>query len=185
MPKSSSTFVTALTASAVAVVGFLAYQASANVPDSLGKAPPPHAGGKPSGTQAPPRKKEPTKPPSGSGVGGRVVYSLGADRVWLVDDGGHLVSTFEVTPSTVDPDVGEFTVTSRSAATPGSDGVQIEHVVRFAVVDGVTIGFSAAVDGSTPKPDPAQRTGGIRESRKDGTTMWNFAKVGEKVVVVP
>jgi hypothetical protein len=40
------------------------------------------------------------------------------------------------------------------------------------------------VDGSTPEPDPTTRTGGIREARKDGKAMWQFAGIGTKVVVV-
>ncbi len=56
--------------------------------------------------------------------------------------------------------------------------------MRFALIDGVVFGFSAAVDGSTPKPDASKKLGGIRESRADGTAMWTFATSGQKVVVV-
>jgi len=65
------------------------------------------------------------------------------------------------------------------------DGLPVEHVVRFATVDGVTIGFSATVPGGTPQPDPTARMGGIRESSGDGTAMWEFATIGRPVVVVP
>ncbi|GHJ34993.1 hypothetical protein Sm713_06020 [Streptomyces sp. TS71-3] len=171
-----------LTAVAVAMVGYLAYQASASAPDSLG-APGPGASASPSTPASPPPHKAPALP-AGSGSGERVVYSLGTDRVWLVTAGNQVQRTFTVTPSTVHPAPGTFAVTSRSAVTAGSDGVSIEHVVRFTSVDGVTIGFSAAVDGSTPKPDPGKKTGGIRESRADGAALWGFAGVGEKVVVV-
>ena len=34
-------------------------------------------------------------------------------------------------------------------------------------------------------PDPAVRTGGIRESRKDGDALWEFATIGAQVVVIP
>lgn len=61
----------------------------------------------------------------------------------------------------------------------------MEHVVRFASVDGTAIGFSAAVDGSAPVLDPTERTGGIRETRADGAAMWKFATIGRTVVVVP
>lgn len=60
----------------------------------------------------------------------------------------------------------------------------IEHVVRFANVNGIAIGFSAAVDGSMPQPDPAKKTGGIREKRADGDAMWEFATIGKKIVVI-
>lgn len=186
MSRSSSGWVTGLTAAAVAAVGFLAYQASANAPDDLSA---PGTGGdkapSSAASHAPHHKPDPNALPAGSGTGERVVYGLGADRVWLVGADGRVRRTFTVTPSTVDPAPGTFKVTSRSLAVVGSDGKPVEHVVRFASVDGVPIGFSAAVDGSTPKPDPGRKTGGIRESRADGAALWNFADVGEPVVVVP
>ena len=74
---------------------------------------------------------------------------------------------------------------SRSKRVTGSDGVPVEHVVRFASVDGTVIGFSAALDGSVPQLDPKVRTGGVRETRADGAAMWRFATIGRKVVVVP
>ncbi|MGW0840267.1 L,D-transpeptidase [Streptomyces sp. NPDC002787] len=185
MASSSSGFVAGLTAAAIAAVGFLAYQASASVPDDLGK---PSASESPKAKQSKsPADQEKEKEqilPDDSGAGERVVYSLDDDRVWLVGSNEKITRTFEVTPSTVDPTPATYTVTSRSAAVTGSDGTPIEHVVRFASVDGVVIGFSAAVDGSTPEPDPTTKTGGIRESRKDGKAMWEFAGIGTKVVVV-
>ncbi|MER5536568.1 hypothetical protein [Streptomyces mirabilis] len=182
MARSSSGFVAGLTAAAVAVVGFLAYQASANVPDTLGK---PLAGAsKVPTTKAPRDKKNPVALPTASGRGERVVYSVDDDRVWLVAANNRTERTFKVTPGTVDPAVGTYAVTSRSKAVTGSDGAEIEHVVRFAVVDGVAIGFSSAVDGSMGSPDSTKKLGGIRETRKNGTAMWNFATIGVKVVVI-
>lgn len=182
MARSSSGFVAGLTAAALAAVGFLAYQASANVPDTLGK---PKQGASSTAPRTPKASADPKAVPVSSGHGLRVVYALRSDRVWLVGAGNKAKRTFEVTPSTVDPRPGEYAVTTRSGSVVGSDGVPIEHVVRFANVDGVAIGFSAAVDGSMPKLDPTQRTGGIREARADGRAMWEFATVGTKVVVVP
>lgn len=182
MARSSSGFVAGLTAAAVAVVGFLAYQASANVPDTLGK---PLAGAsKVPTTKAPRDKKNPVALPTASGTGERVVYSVDDDRVWLVAANNRTERTFKVTPGTVDPEVGTYAVTSRSKAVTGSDGAQIEHVVRFTLVDGVAIGFSSAIDGSTGTPDSTKKLGGIRETRKNGTAMWNFATIGVKVVVI-
>ncbi|MFD3475012.1 hypothetical protein [Streptomyces sp. NPDC058695] len=183
MARSSSGFVAGLTAAALAVVGFLTYQASASAPDSLA---PPETAESPStaASHSPEEKKDRTEVPEQSGTGARVVYSVSDDRVWLIAEGGKAQRTFKVTPSTVNPPAGKYLVTSRSAAITGSDGVPIEHVVRFANVDGVTIGFSAAVDGSMPAPDPAKKTGGIRERRADGDAMWEFATIGKKIVVV-
>jgi hypothetical protein len=89
-----------------------------------------------------------------------------------------------VTPGTVDPAPDAYVVTSRSGRITGSDGVAVEHVVRFANVEGVAVGFSAAVDGSISAPDPRKRLGGIRESRKNGNAMWDFATIGTRVVVI-
>ncbi|WP_371129498.1 hypothetical protein [Streptomyces sp. TLI_105] len=187
MARSSSGFVAGLTAAAVVAVGVLAYQASANAPADLSAKP------RTSGTAAPaispsggPKQpaKDPLAVPFGSGSGERVVYSLADRRVWLVDGTGKASRTFKVWPSTVDPVPGAYTVTSRSGSVRGSDGVQIEHVVRFATAQDVAIGFSAAVDGSTPSPDPERKTGGIRMKRADGDVMWTFAVIGAKVVVV-
>ncbi|MET9126002.1 MULTISPECIES: hypothetical protein [unclassified Streptomyces] len=184
MASSSSGIVAGLTAAAVAVVGFLAYQASANAPDHLART---RAGTSPeaSTSKAPRDRKDPAALPGNSGTGERVVYSIDDDRVWLVGENDRTQRTFAVTPGTVDPVVGTYDVTSRGRIVTGSDGAQIEHVVRFTVVDGIVIGFSAARDGSTSAPDPRKKLGGIRESRADGDAMWTFATVGVKVVVIP
>ncbi|MFC7637732.1 MULTISPECIES: hypothetical protein [Streptomyces] len=184
MARSSSGFVAGLTAVALAVVGFLAHQARANIPQDLRGTPGASATPAASPTGTPRAGRPPVPPPAGSGTGERVVYSVGDDRVWLVGPDGEVRNTFKVTPGSVDPPPGTYTVTSRTKATTGTDGVPVEHVVRFTSVDGVVIGFSAAVDGSTPAPRRAVRTGGIRESRADGEAMWMFAPVGQKVVVV-
>ncbi|MCX5439079.1 MULTISPECIES: hypothetical protein [unclassified Streptomyces] len=183
MARSSSGFVAGLTAAALAVVGFLTYQASASAPDTLA---PPKAGKTPSAaaSHSPKDKKDLNAVPAQSGTGERVVYSVGDERVWLIAEGGKAQRTFTVAPSTVDPPAGKYVVTSRSASITGSDGVPIEHVVRFANVNGIAIGFSAAVDGSMPQPDPAKKTGGIREKRADGDAMWEFATIGKKIVVI-
>ncbi|MDG4864847.1 hypothetical protein P8605_42530 [Streptomyces sp. T-3] len=183
MARSSSGFVAGLTAAALAGVCFLAYQAQAHAPDSLAK---PSKDATSTTPRSPKDKADPTALPEASGRGERVVYALGADRVWLVGEDGKAQRTYKVTPSTVDPLPGTYKVGSRSGpAIVGSDGVRIEHVVRFTSVENVAIGFSAAVDGSTPKPDPDRKTGGIRQSRADGDAMWDFATVGRKIVVVP
>lgn len=187
MPAKSSTIVTALTAAAVVVVGFLGYQAAASAPDTLTQARTDGHHSAPKGQDRPGKKDKAPAPvavPAASGKGQRVVYSLGGKRVWLVGAKDQALRTFTVAPSTVSPPLGTYKVSSRSVSVTGSDGIAIEHVVRFAVVDTVTIGFSAAVDGSRPDPDSSKRTGGIRESRDDGKAMWDFALEGTKIVVV-
>ncbi|MCX5392618.1 hypothetical protein [Streptomyces sp. NBC_00094] len=176
-----------LTAAAVAAVGFLAYQASASAPADLSVKPRTPGAVAPSVSPSGGPKQPAPNPlavPASSGTGERVVYALSDRRVWLVDGKGKASRTFTVMPSTVHPLPGAYTVTSRSGSVRGSDGVQIEHVVRFATTEDVAIGFSAAVDGSTPTPDPSKKTGGIRMKRADGDALWTFAVIGAKVVVV-
>ncbi|WUC44037.1 hypothetical protein OG692_20070 [Streptomyces cellulosae] len=181
MAGTSSAIVAGLTAAALATVGYLGHQAAETVPPDLKR----QASGSPAPAPKAPRSKHPAALPPRTGAGQRVVYSLGRDRVWLVDQGDTVRRTFGVSPSTVDPAPGAYRVTSRSGEVTGSDGVPVEHVVRFASVDGTVIGFSAAVDGSAPVLDPTERTGGIRETRADGAAMWKFATIGRTVVVVP
>ena len=180
----SSEIVAGLTVAAVATVGLLGYQASASVPAGLSGT---HASVSPSAaaSKAPRDRKNPAALPAGSGTGRRVVYSVDDDRVWLVRARNKVKRTFTVTPGSVDPAPGTYAVTSRSNSVTGTDGTPIEHVVRFTSTDGVAIGFSAAVgDTATTAPDTNVPTGGIRESRADGAAMWQFATIGEKVVVI-
>ncbi|MFE6622154.1 hypothetical protein [Streptomyces sp. NPDC057740] len=183
MASSSSSIVAGLTVAALATVGFLAFQASATVPADLRT---PHAARSPEASVSKaPRDRKPGALPAGSGSGQRVVYAMGRDRVWLVDPGEKVKRTFRVTPGTVDPAPGIYTVTSRSNAVTGTDGLPVEHVVRFATAENTTIGFSAPAGGSAPQPNPTVKTGGIRESREDGNAMWDFATIGRTVVVIP
>ncbi|MFR0357713.1 hypothetical protein [Streptomyces sediminimaris] len=185
MPSSSSGFVFGLTAAALAAVGLLGYQARATVPAALAR---PRASASPAAvaSAAPRGAVRPDVPPAGSGVGERVVYSVHGHRVWLVGRRNEVTRSFRVTPGSVDPAPGVYRVTSRSNSVIGTDGVPIEHVVRFADVDGVAVGFSAAVGKkSAHVTDPGVRTGGIRESREDGTAMWEFATIGAQVAVIP
>ncbi|WP_442814159.1 MULTISPECIES: hypothetical protein [unclassified Streptomyces] len=181
-----------LTAAALAAVGFLAYQASANVPETLAVPSPkatstaPAAGHAAGHAAEHKDKKDPLAVPADSGAGARVVYALDDRRVWLVDAKGKMLRSFAVMPSSVNPRPGSYKVRSRTGVIKGSDGVPIEHVVLFAVADGgVPVGFSAAQDGSMKSPDPKRKTGGVRMKRADGNAMWAFATVGAKVVVVP
>jgi hypothetical protein len=173
--------VTGLTAGALAVVTVLALQAQGSVKEAAPKPPPPAAGH----TSGPSKPAAPAIP-AGSGTGKRVVYSLKAKRVWLVKSEATTAErTFAVQPSAVSPLPGTYSVIreNRGPGT-GSDGTRIENTVIFAFNQGVTIGFSAAVNGSTASPTAA-RTGGIRESRADGKALYAFADLGDKVVVVP
>lgn len=179
-------WVSGLTAGAIAAVVVLAVQAG------QGQRPTAAATTRtdPSSTPAATAKPKPSKPappavPDASGTGRRIVYALGERRVWLVDASDSPRRTFTVWPGTVDPDAGTYTVGTRTEATTGSDGVEIEHIVYFAAKSGVNIAFSAAVDGSSPPP-PASgtQTGGIRMKSADSEALWTFGTAGTKVTVV-
>ncbi|MFJ4963090.1 hypothetical protein EES43_17800 [Streptomyces sp. ADI96-02] len=190
MARGSSGIVAGLTVAAVVAVGVLAYQASASAPESVASssaAPKTSVSASaPAPAAAEPKpSKDPLAVPADSDTGERVVYALKDRRVWLVDAKGRASRTFTVMPSPVNPLPGVYRVTSRSGSIKGSDGVLIEHVVRFANVDDVSVGFSAAQDGSMTPPDPESKTGGVRMKRADGDAVWTFATVGAKVVVVP
>lgn len=178
--------VTGLTLGALAVISLLAVQASGTEPRT--SAARPAASASPSAAPSPTASAPPAIPalPTSSGSGRRVVYSVGAKVVWLVDPkkDPQVQAAFTVEPGSVDPNPGSYTVSTRSATSNGSDGRQVEHVVRFTQRGGTAIGFSAAVDGATPAADPKTRTGGIRETRENGQTLWDFAPVGTKVTVI-
>ncbi|WP_217243122.1 hypothetical protein [Streptomyces sp. AC555_RSS877] len=176
-------WVTGLTVGAVVAVTVLTVQADKG-PQPTATAARPSASA--TGAQPTPTKSAaPTAVPDGSGSGRRIVYSLGQKRVWLVDASDAARRTFAVWPGTVDPAPGTYTVGTRTDATTGSDGVQIEHIVYFATASGANIAFSSAVDGSSPPP-PAEgvRTGGIRMKTADGDALWTFGETGTTVVVV-
>ncbi|MFF7096003.1 hypothetical protein ACFY9A_26955 [Streptomyces rubradiris] len=184
MAGTSSVIVAGLTAAALGTVGFLALRAQATVPAALRDGPAASASAA-AKAKAPRDRQHPTALPDGSGTGERVVYSVDDDRVWLVSAGGRVRHTFTVRPGSVDPAPGTYWVTSRSNTATGTDGLPVEHVVRFTSVDGVVIGFSAAVHSeSGPVADPNVKTGGIRESRTDGDALWRFATIGVPVVVI-
>ncbi|MHA6760559.1 hypothetical protein [Streptacidiphilus sp. PAMC 29251] len=185
----SGTVVTGLTGLALALVTLLALQAKSSAHET-----PVAGGGKPGASPTatagpsgrPSASPKPVAVPAHSGTGKRIVYSLGANRVWLVDPAKPAVDrTFTVQPSTVDPLVGNYSV-YRTTATPyqGSDGVNVKNGVLFAQHGSTVIGFSSAVDGTTPTPDPNKKTGGIRETLGDGQALFDFAPNGTKVVVV-
>ncbi|MFF8674481.1 hypothetical protein [Streptomyces sp. NPDC015242] len=170
-----------LTVGAIAAVTVLAVQADKGPHPTASSAKP----SAPVSAQPTPTASAPARVPDGSGTGRRIVYSLGEKRVWMVDASEATRRTFTVWPGTVSPDPGTYTISSRNAATTGSDGVQIEHIMYFAAQGGVSVAFSNAVDGSSPPPAASGgKTGGVRMKKADGTALWAFGTVGTTVAVV-
>ncbi|MFD7403387.1 hypothetical protein ACFV7R_12080 [Streptomyces sp. NPDC059866] len=178
-------WVTGLTVGAIAGVGVLAVQAEQGPRPTAAAARPGPSASASAQPSAAPTPSRPAAVPDGSGTGRRIVYSLGERRIWLVDASDSARRTFTVWPGTVDPDPGTYTVGTRTDATTGSDGVEIEHVVYFAAKSGVNIAFSAAVDGSSPPPAASGvQTGGIRMKTSDSSALWAFGTAGTTVAVV-
>ncbi|MFE9774032.1 hypothetical protein ACFYOV_20635 [Streptomyces sp. NPDC005931] len=177
-------WVTGLTTGAIAAVVVLAVQADQGTKPTASTSRPSASAPADARPSTAPKETGPVAVPDDSGTGRRIVYSLGQKRVWLVDASDAPRHSFTVWPGTVAPDTGSYTVGTRTQATTGSDGVQVEHVVYFAVKSGVSIAFSNAVDGSSPPPAAGKQTGGIRLSQQAGGSLWAFATAGTTVRVV-
>ncbi|MGN6686683.1 MAG: L,D-transpeptidase [Actinomycetales bacterium] len=133
--------------------------------------------------------------PAASGSGRRVVYSLSRQRDWIVDATGAVVATHLVSGQTGQPDPGTYRVYSKSryARSAVSDET-MEYMVRFAHGEetGAAIGFHSIPvhpDGKLAQEigdlgEPLS-AGCVRQKLADAKQMWDFAKVGTTVVVVP
>ncbi|MFE5035375.1 hypothetical protein [Streptomyces sp. NPDC056683] len=178
-------WVSGLTAGATVAVVVLALQADKGPHPTAAAVRPSasaSAGAHPSASKAP--AKAPAVP-AASGTGRRIVYSLGAKRVWTVDASDKATRTFTVWPGTVSPDPGTYTISGTLAATTGSDGVRIEHILYFASKSGLSVAFSNAVDGTSPPPAAGKQTSGIRMPKADGAALWTFGtEPNTKVTVV-
>ncbi|MEV0175799.1 hypothetical protein AB0I00_32380 [Streptomyces sp. NPDC050803] len=178
----SKVWVTGLTVGAIAAVAVLAVQADQGPRPTATTARPSATA---TATPKPTESAKPARVPGDSGTGRRIVYSLGQKRVWLVDASDAARRTFAVWPGTVSPDPGSYEVGTRTEATTGSDGVEIENVVYFAAGSGVNFAFSNAVDGTSPPPPvEGARTGGVRMKTADGSALWAFGTTGTTVTVV-
>ena len=129
--------------------------------------------------------------PSASGSGKRVVFDISDQRVWLVDSGDHVVSSYLVSGSVTDNLApGTFAVYSRSRHAVGiDDSGTMEFFVRFTRGANAAIGFHSlpTKDGHAVQTlaqlGTPQSHGCIRQARPDARTLWRFAPVGTQVVV--
>src|SRR3954454_14574985 len=135
---------------------------------------------------------DPAALPSGSGSGRRVVFSEGAQRVWLVDSSGAVAATYLVSGSvTHNLAAGRYEVYSRSRWAVGvQDTGVMQYFVRFAHGAHAAIGFhSIPTKNGTPLQTVAQlgtpqSHGCIRQRIADARRLWSFADVGTDVVVL-
>ena len=133
--------------------------------------------------------------PADSGSGRRVVYSEGLQRVWLVDDGEHVETSYAVSGSAYDNlDPGTFEVYSRSEHAASFDGGStMDYFVRFTKgPTGAAIGFhdipvlnSGELIQTEAELGIPLSHGCIRQAREDAQTLWDFAPIGTTVVVTP
>lgn len=131
--------------------------------------------------------------PADSGEGRRVVFDQSAQRVWLVGGEGRVQHTYLVSGSVEDNlDPGDYEVYSRSKQAWGiDDGGTMKYMVRFTYGKRAAIGFHdiPIKDGELvqTKADlgTALSGGCIRQWRPDAKAMWEFARLGTTVVVVP
>lgn len=128
--------------------------------------------------------------PADSGVGRRVVFSEGEQRVWIVRAGQRIKRTYLVSGSLYDNlDPGTYEVYSRSENAVGVDGSTMRMFVRFAHGDSAAIGFHTIPElGGSAVQTVAQlgtplSHGCIRQQERDATVMWHFAQLGTTVVV--
>ncbi len=131
--------------------------------------------------------------PERSGVGRRVVFSEGEQRVWLVTGGSKVARTYPVSGSIYDNlDPGTYSVYSRSEQAWGiDDSGSMKYFVRFTQGDNAAIGFHDIPIDDGAKVQTVDQLGTplshgcIRQKRADAKALWVFAPLGTKVVVTP
>ncbi len=144
-------------------------------------------------TTLPPTTTVPPPPPlpADSGEGRRVVFSVGGQRMWWVDESGTAIRTSLVSGREATPQLGTFQVYSRTEKATGLDGSKMDHFVRFTKgPNGWAIGFhgiptmnGVPVQTEEQLGQPLSH-GCIRQSAEDAAFTWEFLPVGATVVVV-
>lgn len=134
--------------------------------------------------------------PLDDGDGRRIVYDKTLMHVWLIDENDTVVKRFPVVGRWDRPVQGTYTIYSQSerSGNPNS-GVTFDHMTRFAYgLDGKTpIGFHSIpiyYDGrmmhDTDQLGLPVATGGcVRMAAEDAEFLYNWAKKGDTVVVLP
>ncbi len=143
--------------------------------------------------QAGDRTARATALPTDSGAGKRVVYAIGAQRVWLVGASGKVKRTYPVSGgkdvALLKPGTYQVTSMSRHAVAYNHKST-MNYMVRFATGRHAPIGFHdvpARADGSLVQSKTQLGTplssGCIRQWISDAKAMWEFVTVDTSVVV--
>lgn len=132
--------------------------------------------------------------PAKSGSGRRIVYSHKQLRVWVINASGEVVRTFLVSGQRGQPKRGVYAVRSQSVSSFSQEleGVKFRFMTRFAIGrNGGNIGFHEI---PTKNGIPLQTedelgtylgSGCLRSSTQDAKFIFDWAKPGTTVVVVP
>ena len=132
--------------------------------------------------------------PENSGSGRRVVYKNSLQWVWIVDVNNTIVRVFPVSGLRGVPNPGKYDVTSQSLRSFSLDfkGVWFNHMTRFALgPHGGNIGFHAipTKNGKSLQTEAQlgsfQGSGCIRVRPDDAKFIFQYAKLGTTVVVLP
>ena len=132
--------------------------------------------------------------PVRSGTGRRIVYANRQQRVWVINENNEVIRTFLVSGMLGQPGKGTFRVFSKSPTSfsPEFAGVTIRFMTRFAIGrNGGNIGFhEIPVRNKKPMQTVEELgafkgSGCLRSSTQDAIFIYQWAKIGTKVVVVP
>ena len=132
--------------------------------------------------------------PVRSGTGRRIVYANRQQRVWVINENNEVIRTFLVSGMLGQPGKGTFRVFSKSPTSfsPEFAGVTFRFMTRFAIGrNGGNIGFhEIPVRNNKPMQTVDELgafkgSGCLRSSTQDAIFIYQWAKIGTKVVVVP
>lgn len=140
-------------------------------------------------------KNVPERPLDGK-KGRRIVYDKSLMHVWIMDKDDSVVARFPIVGRWDRPVKGTYKIYSKSdrSGNPNS-GVTFDHMTRFAYGnDGKTpIGFHSIpkyYDGRMMHSEdqlglPVATGGCVRMAAEDAEFLYDWAKIGDKVVVLP
>lgn len=132
--------------------------------------------------------------PSKSGIGRRVVYSNKSGRVWVVSADEQVIRTFLVSGQLGVPSPGNYRVFSQSASSYSLElpGATFRYMTRFAIgPHGGNVGFhEIPLRYGRPMQTVDQlgqflSQGCLRSATADALFIFNWAKAGTPVIVLP
>ncbi len=139
-------------------------------------------------------RSNPPAVPKNSGSGRRVVYQNELQWVWIIDGKNEVIRAMPVSGLRGVPNLGTYEVSSQSLRSYSLElkDVWFNNMTRFAIgPNGGNIGFHE-IPTKYGKPlqtvdqlGSFQGSGCIRMAIADAKLMYNFAKLGTKVVVLP